>query len=454
MSISTTIRKGAAWTTVSNVLGKLIIFANVFLILRSLSVYEYGLSQLVLSVVSTAGIFLLPGLSSAIVADLAVERARGNIAEMKGLFLQYVFFNVLLGTLLWAGLFFCAPFVAHAVGNLSITYFLRIVSFGFLIGPLRTAAVTLATLNLRFKDESFYGVVEEITKFGFLLLFFFSFHRTIDGLLLATVLSQFAAFVLYIPRTLSAYKEQRGVTAEGGHRFWTMLRAHRKWSVATSYINQLVQTAQLWIIRFMLGTEAVGLYSLASGIYSQVSSFLPLSDVLTPIVPRYVDKPKEMTRLVRTAAKAQFVLSLGLIVCTYIGTPVLMQLFPKYVPATPLLLIMVFALLPSAIITVYTPVFNALKKQFSYFFSIVFKFVCTILILPLSISLFGIIGVAVSALIVVSLNLIERTIRIRRYLPTFILTPLDFFTLDSTEKSLLRAWFKELREHGPLSILR
>jgi O-antigen/teichoic acid export membrane protein len=55
MTVTHTIGKGIAWNTVGSVVGKGVVFFNVFLVLRHLSVYEYGLSELVFSVVCVTG---------------------------------------------------------------------------------------------------------------------------------------------------------------------------------------------------------------------------------------------------------------------------------------------------------------------------------------------------------------------------------------------------------------
>src|SRR5665213_3436911 len=99
MGIAKTVGKGMVWNTVSTFVGRGIVFVNVFIILQHLSVYEYGLSELVLSVVSTMSILLLPGLSSAIIADLSTERAQDNKERMKTIFHQYLFLNIVLGIL-------------------------------------------------------------------------------------------------------------------------------------------------------------------------------------------------------------------------------------------------------------------------------------------------------------------------------------------------------------------
>ena len=456
MNMNTTkaIGQGVAWNTVSTVIGKTVVFANVFLILRYLSVYEYGLSELIFSVIGTMGIVLLPGLSSAITADLAVERARGEFGRMKTIFAQYLSLNVVLSVIAWSILFFGSSFAAHLASNDSIEYFLKIVSFSFLLSPWRGAIGMLSIVEARFFDQSFYSVFEEIVKGLALLFFFFILHQSIAGLLFATVISQLVVIILFIPRFLSAYRVFSHAKAVDTQVFWQIVNHHRKWSIAVNYIGTLSKTIQLWIIRLLIGTEAVGLYAFATGIIGHITSFLPFSTVLTSLLPRFVDRRDEFVRMFKSSIKAQFLITVVLVVGAATVAPVLFWIFPKYNPAFLLMYITLLSTFPAAIATMYTPVFNTLKEQFSFLFSMVWKIFFSAVFLWLGIIFFGVPGMGIAVTLGLVASTIERTIRLRRLVPGFSLSLADLFILDPIELSLLKNFFNEIRTKGLFAILR
>lgn len=454
MSTSRMIGRGVAWNTVGTILGKIIVFGNIFLILHQLSVYEYGLSELIFSVISTMSIVLLPGLDSAITSDLAVERARGELGRMKAIFLRYFSVSFVLSTIAWAILFFGSSIAAHMAGNDSIEYFLKIVSFSFFLSPLRGMAQMMAVIEARFFDQSFYNVVEEVAKCLFLLLFFFGFHYGINGLLLAIVFSQLLTFFIYIPRTLSAYRYFGHVQADDGQVFWQILRKHRKWSVALSYMNNLSKTMQLWIIRLLLGTEAVGLYAFTTGVVGQIVSFLPFSSIMISIFPRFVDNRNELIRIFKSSIKAQFIVSTILLVCGYIGAPILFWIFPKYNQASSLVYIVLLSVIPSGVVGIFTPMFHTLKGQFAYFVSMIWKFAFASIFLVIGIMCFGIPGIGIAVVLGLTASAIERTIRLRSLIPGFTFSSSELFSLDETEISLLKRSFMEIRTKGIFSIFR
>jgi O-antigen/teichoic acid export membrane protein len=143
MSVVHTVSKGVIWNTAATVIGKALIFTNVFLVLMHFSVYEYGFSELIMSVVAMGSVVLLPGLTATITADLAVERARGATERMNGIFHQFFFLQLVLGFLIWAVLFFAASPIAVFAGNALAGHFLKIISFTFLMASSSVPPHTL-----------------------------------------------------------------------------------------------------------------------------------------------------------------------------------------------------------------------------------------------------------------------------------------------------------------------
>lgn len=444
MSIIGTIARGLVWNTLGSTVTKVIIVVNIFYILSHLSVYEYGLTELVFSVIPVLGIFLLPGIFDTIVADMSVENGRKNHGRMKGLFIQFLKLQTVLGVIAWALLFFGAPIAAQLSGNQSIEYFLRIISFTFLIAPARSAVTMLSVVTIRFVDQSLFSVVEESSKFLFLVLFLGVLHLGPAGLLYASVLAPLIAVLLYLPRTFSAYRQFSGVQALYTHRWWQLVGTHRKWSIGTSYVGSLGTVARLWIIRAMLGTEAVGLFAFAYGIIGHLTGLMPLSAVLKPIVPRYVDNATLLSRLVRGAFKIQLVNAVVFIVIGFITLPLFIHIaFPLYLDATPLVLIMLFALLPGAVGSVVIPVFAALKKQRSFFFATVFKVCVGVVLLPVMILSFGLLGVGIELGVTLFVSAVERYLRLRKLIPSLSMKLRDLVTFDNTERMLADKMFRK-----------
>ncbi|MFZ2555304.1 MAG: oligosaccharide flippase family protein [Minisyncoccia bacterium] len=446
MSIVRTISEGFAWNAAATAVGKIVGFVNLFLIFSHLTIYEYGVTELTLSIVSLFGLFLLPGLSSIIAADLGVERAKKNFSGMRMIFREFFSVTVSLGVLAWAILFFGSSIVAHLTGNDLIDRLFNIASFLLITSPLRTASSVLATSAVRFADQSFFPVVEEIAKGVLLAISFFVFNMTTDGLLLSAVGAQIVAIILFAPRSLSAYREFNMAPLIHERPLWNIIGEHRKWGIVAAYIGTAQSSIRLFVLKLFLGTEAVGIYAFASGLFGQLAGLLPLGPVVGPLFPRYIDKPLEFARLLRASIRLQLVIALALVVGSIALAPIFVEVFfEQYSSAVLIFILMVPALLPQSAIAIYTPVFRALKEQRTQLSSAVFKFIIDVLVLPPLVIIAGLPGAGMHSLIVAGASAIERSIRLRRLFPELSFSRNDIFHLDPLERKMIETLVARMR---------
>lgn len=446
MSLVYTIGKGIAWNVSAVTIGKIVGFVNLFVILSNLSVYEYGLTELTMSVGAIFGLFLLPGLTSIVTVDLGVERAQRDFSAMKALFLEFVTVQMMLGIIAWAALFFGSSLVAHWTGNDLINHFFKITSFLFLTAPLRTATTMLATVSIRYLDQSFFPVVEEIAKGFFLFLFLYVLERGASGLLFALVFAQLAAILVFVPRTISAFREFSHAPTATSKPLWHILRMHRKWGVLSAYIGTSATSIRLFVLKLMLGTEAVGIYSFAVGFLNQLSGLLPLGPIVGPLIPRFINRPDELLRLMRASIRLHVGIAFGLMLLSALAVPLIVdKWFPHYQASVPIFYFLLPALLPLAVMSIYTPVFLALKEQRSQMYSSVFKFAVDVVTLPILIMSFGILGTGLHSVVVATATAIERYVRLKRLLPSFVLHFSDFWYIDPLEREALATVFAQIR---------
>ncbi len=444
MSVVQTVGKGIAWNSFGMIAGKLLIIVNVFIVLTHLTVYDYGLTELVMSAVSLGGLALLSGLTSIVTVDLGVERAQNNLGRMKALYMQFFTLNLLLGTCMWAVFFFVSSYVAQLVGNPVIEPFLKIVSFTFLITPFRTISAVLAAVYLRYADQAAYGVVEEIWKCVLLIVFVVSMNLGPKGLLISYVGSQFLTVLSYSWRTYTAYRQFGRAEPADSIAFWNLASQHRLWGIGVSYVGTISQNFRIWIIKLLLGTEAVGLFAFAYGLYGNLVGLLPLASVLTPLYPQYVRERDRLARIIRMSAKAQLALGAALCIVAFLAAPLFVHtFFDHFSPSLPILFVLLLVLIPASIATVITPVFAAFKEQRSLFQGSLFKASFMFILIYPCILLFGVAGVGVEILLTTVGASIERYLRLKRIIPRLSLSPRTIFSLDHDERRILSMLMKK-----------
>jgi O-antigen/teichoic acid export membrane protein len=450
MSLLRTVGVGIAWNSLASLMVRAFALANVFLILTRLSVYEYGLVQLILSVFSTTAIFLLPGLISSVVADIARTREEGRAADAALLARHYVLLQFILGVAGFCVLHFGAGALTHYLNLEHVGNFLSIVALLFLVNPITSITLMLANAELRFKLQAAVSMVEEVSKFVWMSVLFYGFGFGASGVLWAMVLAPLTGGILLLPWTFSLFLPLFTQKTRKNFSFWTIFRAHRRWGIATSYLGTLNQNIRIWTVQILLGTEAVGLYSFAYGILSQAGSLITFSQVANPLLARAAATGVRLADYANRVFKYHIwfvllALPFGLLVAPYFVS----ILFPEYVPAIHATMIMLLALIPSAAAVVSTSVYPALKLQKDFFRAMVLKVTLTAVTLPLLVMGFGLVGAALEIVLTNSISVFERTRSLRKHLPGFLRPLRLLITVDGADRGAITRTIGQLKARIP-----
>jgi len=259
------------------------------------------------------------------------------------------------------------------------------------------------------------------------------------GVIMTYVLTDLVGLLPFVPAVFSAYAGLRGGGDRGRMSLWSVIRKHGKWAIAQGYMHHLVQGGRIWFIKLILGTEAVGLFSAAYGMYQHVVGTMPLKLVLSSIIPQHDPHSVIFRKLVVKGVKYNV---LGTGVLALIGAvlvPVLiMVLLPEYMAAILLFELMLLSMLPAAVSGVFTVIFYALRQQKSVFWANLAVTLVAFVSLPIFLAVFGIYGVAFELVLTTTLFALERYGRTRAVLPDVELPWRAFFTYDEFDRTIVR----------------
>ncbi len=435
-SLLRTIGEGTFWISASTVLIKGIGLVSVFLILRTLSVAEYGIAQLALSIFSLGLIFICSNLMDVVIADMGRERYT-NPGKMKSIFLSFFRLNLLLavvgaiGILVWGQLYDAGYTAIH------LSSYLWIIALLVLVYPIRAALVIWFNVLTRFTHLAAMSVMEEIFRFGALLLFLYAIPLGITGVLLAQLVGQSIMLLLMLPVFLKLYAPFRAMPGER-IGIWAIVLAHGKWNLMLSYVSNLNKNIRVWLIQWLLGPAAVGLYSVANSLIGHTQSLMPLGTVLAPVIPQYFDDRERFTHIVNKSFKYSFFIWLIVSLVAFMAVPpMIIYLFPRYADSLALYQLMLIAMIPSSFATLIVSVFYTIKAQRELFFTYLARIALTLIFVPLMVSLAGLMGVAYEFVITATCFMIIRYLVIIRVLPGFKIRFSDFFTFDEYDRAIL-----------------
>ncbi|MSR73103.1 hypothetical protein EXS61_00630 [Candidatus Parcubacteria bacterium] len=432
-----TTRSIAQGTVIFTLLGILTKFASFFIaiiVLRSLSIHEYGLSELSMTVYSFLGILLLPGISSVIIADMSFCKGQGNMSRAKEIFKRYITLQTMLCIvgfiLLFSFSFFAKYFVTSNVSNS-----LRILSFSFLISPIRMAFTIFFSVEKKFFFQALIGFCEEFFRLVVVLcVFSFStFH--LESIFWANILGQATALIFLCPLFFMSYRAWRRVQATNTGCVLESIMAHGKWAVLSTYFNTLGQNIRLWIIKTMLGTPAVSIFSLASTLLAHSQSLFTLSSVLTPVISEKISNHKVVNIIIAKSIKYQMFVFVCIGLGVFLFMPYVIHFaFPKYTTAISSYNVLLITMLLAPFAVVFTPMFQAAKQQKSLFYTVFVKNISIVLFSFIFLPLFGVIGASIEYLVTLSLYLFVRYFVLKKIYPGFCISWRSFFEYDDVDK--------------------
>jgi O-antigen/teichoic acid export membrane protein len=169
----TTIAKGVAILGGGNIALRLLGVAVAVLMLRWLSLFEFGVYRLVLAAYDLAAGLFLAGVENVVVSDVS-EGFTKNERRAKTLFSVYFFFMMSVSVVLWALFFFVPEFLALWFGTAG--EYLKIISFLFLLAPLETAYKLAFQIFLDFWWGTLFRILREagrIRPSPYILFLFF-----------------------------------------------------------------------------------------------------------------------------------------------------------------------------------------------------------------------------------------------------------------------------------------
>lgn len=435
--LARTIEQGAAWASFAGIAVKVIAVSNTFIVLSQLTVYQYGVAELALSVLGVMSIFLLPGIDKAVQADMGVEKGKGNVGGARRLLQDYFFLQLILSTIAFLILFFGSALVARFFTP-EIGGFFKILALFFLISPFSTNLRILLGVQLDYFGQALYTLMQEALKLAVLVGIIVFSELTISGLLWAIAASQVFALVVLLPRAYSAFSFYAGTAPTGTFAPLTFITQHGKWTLFASYLDTFGKNARPWLIKFFLGTEAVGLFAVAQGLLGQLSSLLQINQVVAPLLPQYLHDRRRFYRIIEKAFKYQLLITVALIFAGFLLVPPFIYVvFPKYASSLPLFYILVFALIPASITSLFQTMFFALKAQKNLFFALIIKLIAVLALLPLFIYFFGIRGAAIEFVATTILFGLERYRVLKKLLPEFRIDFRNMLRFDDYDRALI-----------------
>ena len=405
--------QGIGAIAVSNIVGRLSSFTTVVLLTTALSLYEYGLVMLALAVTGPVLAIMSLGLDDMIVADTSRYLSEGKKSHTKRMLGSYLSIKAALLVVLVLGGWYFKELLAVRYGSL-ITDATLILLLYIVIQYFRTSYNTILQIHKRFKTLAFWNSVEPIARLIFVTAAFALSGVNVMVALASYVVSSAVTIVGSTPQLLAIARTYVNVPRLKEPLFRKVIRAHGKWQTMLSILGSITGSAGLYIIKFLLSTEAVAIFSVAQSMFSAIASLTPIKTVMTPFISQWSTSKERLNQVLKKITKYSLLMYGVITVAAMSVGPILIDIFfSKYTASTLVFQVLSIRLILNTFSITQSPTLTALRDQKFMSGLSIFKFVLLVLLAPPLILNFGVVGAVMEIIITTSIIELIREWRLR-----------------------------------------
>jgi O-antigen/teichoic acid export membrane protein len=418
-------------TMVASVLGARLVF-------HYLPPAVYGQLALFLSLYATGTIFLSFGLGAVFTAEIARARGAGERGRAKFLFSRYLAFLLATGTLL---LF---VFIAIGIGRKELLLWGIMGGYLWLTAP-NNAAHTLFHSATRYRRLAGQSIIRSLSRLALLatLPWWWS-GELLAGVALTYPLTELTVILgsLYLARR--AWGQMKGAST-AAYDYKDLLSLFTKKGVYVTLsipVRKVAGQLPIWFLKALIGDTAVGIYGAAQkGFLLLYGFFGSLETTIFPLVSEQIERDKERLQIaLRQMQKYTF--WLGLLVAVIGGLVahwlILIVAGEEYLAAAPLFRLWLWSLPIYAFSQSHRPLYYAIGQQKWLFAIYVGATLARALLLILGIRMLGTIGAVWGLLIKSILDVLVKSLILRRLSPELWVSPLSVFRIEAFDRRLWR----------------
>lgn len=428
--------------------------ANSFLVLKILSLYQFGLYQLVLAALAIADSFVSSVFDPIVSNDISRALVEKRPGAARRLYFEFLGAKMALALAVGLIFFLSADLVAGFYGK-NIGGFVRIASLLVILNAARS------TMNLFFgavRSFSAFGApaVQEAVRLAGLAAVWFLGMRGLRDILLVSVFSSLGVLVYLFFRLAPEYR--RVFAGVGRHPDWMLaplFREYGRWVFLRFGFSKAAKQMDAWFVRVFLSTEAVGIYGIMVNLLAMIQAFFPLK-MLSTLLPWELSDMRRLRYLYRRGTKYMVWLGAAAAVAAFIAIPKFVEVFlPAYTPAMPFFRLLLITLPLYGVYKFQKSLLTVLREQKILAMRIVTEAVITAGVLIATLPFIGLYGIVVEFLATYGGRVLLYSFYLRRHYPHLSLLPFQFIVFDRDDRALFRraareflrpqAWFKPIR---------
>jgi len=399
--------RGGFWVFALRIVSGLFGFIRTIILARILSPNDFGLMGIAFLAISTLETFSQTGFGAALV------QKKGDIRDY--LDTSWTFF-LIRGLILFAILFFAAPYISHFFNAPASVPIIRVMAISLLIGGATNIGTVYFTKDLRFNKVFFYNLsatMANITVAISAALILRSVWALVFGLLAGSVTQFIVSYLIHSYRPRISF--DLGKVKE--------LFGFGKWFLGSSILIFLITQGDDIFVGKLLGVAALGFYQMAYRISNMPATEIThvISQVTFPTYSKLQDDIPRLREAYLNVLRLTAFLSFPIAGLIFILAPDFTRIFlgEKWMPMVPAMQVLAIWGVIRSVGTV-GPVAQAIgKPRIATSVQFVQLILLAVLIYPLS-AHWGILGTSLAVVLaslvarIISTYMVIKIIRCRR----------------------------------------
>ncbi|MDQ7815041.1 MAG: oligosaccharide flippase family protein [Patescibacteria group bacterium] len=435
-SVYRQIAKDSAIIMASRLVLKFFSVFSYFMILRALSLKDYGFVSLALSISGPALAISGLGLDDLLLSQGARARGEKRYAEFAPVLGGFIAMRIVILAGITASLFFVRSLLGEQYLEVVNRYLWQAIAWVWIVN-IRWIGDGVTQMFEKFKRFSQANILESALRAGMILLLYLLGRLNINTVLWVYILSKGIPTVLVFPalRHLGGWGNLIGKTKS----LYSFVKQKGAWETVRMLSGNLLSGLNQWIVAGLLGLEAVAIYNFASSMNSLLAQFSPFRQILYPIVSRMSSQAESASVLARRMSKYAMWLAALMLLGSAVGAPLgVWLLAPKYLNAIPAFYLLAFSQLINAATVSHGPLMYSNNEQKYLLKLSVFGTVSGVTVMPFLTWVFGVYGAILeSHLSTLTISwLREKRLRDRHGVTSFVVS--DVFKVDDYDKQAIR----------------
>ena len=293
-----------------NIFAAFLVFLGILVISRTLSVSEFGLFNLSLSILLTVPFFAAFGIDTSVIKFISSYLGHNKTDEAFQVFKTSFGLRTLTSFIFSLVIFIAAPFISQRIFNYpNLIPLVRLVAFGTLFISLLNYIKSLLYAYKLFNRYVILQIILDIFKI-----------TAICTLLLLSKLNLFFVVMIFVLTpflgTLLGSYQLRKILSSKGKPIKNLLKSmlsYSKWTFVSSMCHRTIMYAGIFMLAKMLNSKAAGIYGLALNLTHIFPIIIAsLRSVLLPEVSRFKEI-SQFEKYVKNSLKISLIISAGAI---------------------------------------------------------------------------------------------------------------------------------------------